>query len=68
MAVSWSRSASGFMKTMNSTPSWNWAVARSAPSRIIREAPTRPSDTATVRMAARVRLRFRQMLRTVSRR
>ena len=68
MAASWSASASGFMKTMNSTPSWNWAVARSAPSRIIMEAPTRARDTATVRMAASVRLRLRQMLRMVSRR
>jgi hypothetical protein len=55
------------MKTMNSTPSWNWAVARSAPSRIRREAPTSDNEMATVRMAATVRLRFLQRLTKVSR-
>jgi len=55
------------MNTMNSTPSWNCAVARAAPSRMSREAPTRDSEMATVRMAASVRLRLRQRLTNVSR-
>jgi len=67
MAASCSAEALGTMNTMNSTPSWNWAVARSAPSRISNEAPTRDREMATVRMAARVRLRFRHRLTTVSR-
>ena len=55
--------ASGFMKTMNSMPPFQRAVALPTPWQMISAPPTSDSDTATVSIDAMVRLRLRHRLR-----